>query len=214
MISKLVYISGGDNFAPDEIKAALDEIRQNLGLPDDVVLFGLPTDALMEEPMVVTDDIPAPTDIPDHKVLQFPDIKKKSILNVIKRQDVGIDEIRPSPSPAQNEPIIPKNLLVVDDDDDIDTDDAPERSIAELMGEMPGMDADDTPQKSSLVDEFGDFLDKEQESKPAANAKKPKPFGRSRKGPLNLLGDLFSYAGMAANDDAEEYALPDFIKRP
>jgi hypothetical protein len=195
MRTKLVYISGGGAFAPSEIKAALDEIRQNLGLEDDIVLFGLPVDEL-----AVVNDSEA---VPDHKVLQFPSAKKRSILNVIKTG--------PGEAETSDAPLISDSPLVVDDTDSIDADG---RSITDLMGEMPGMSEDELPKKPDLADEFREFLDKEDVAAPAAPAKKPKPFGRKSKNPLNLLGDLFSYAGMAANDDAQDFVLPDFIKRP
>jgi hypothetical protein len=198
MRAKLVYISGGDNFAPADVKAALDDIRRSLGLPADMVLFGLPVDSLAAEAA-------------DHKVLRLPQSSKKSILNVISAS--GPDQL------VQAAPTIADEPLVVSDDepDEFAPDDfAPDAgrpaesgSITELLGKLPPL-GEEPPPPGSLADEFADFLDKEE--KP--DQKKAKPFVRKKKPFNNLLGDLFSYAGMAANDDSQGFQLPDFIKRP
>jgi len=204
MKSKLVYISGGDLFTPSEIKSALDEIRENLELPDDVVLFGLPVDELTEQP---EEQVIEERPVTEHKVLQFPGIQKKSILNVIKSPETPIVEVEIEEIKISEKPLVVDVL-------ESDIDQSGERSITDLMGEMPSMNEDAPSKKSSLSEEFEDFLAHE-EKKPRAHAKKPKPFGSSkRKNPLNLLGDLFSYTGIAANDDAEEFTMPSFIKRP
>ncbi|MDR1071941.1 MAG: hypothetical protein LBL21_04850 [Rickettsiales bacterium] len=191
MRTKLVYISGGDNFAPAEIKRALDEIRQTLGLSDDIVLFGLPVDGLAEAE-------PKPA-VQDHKVLQFPSIKRKSILNVIEK---------PAPRLEEKEAAISDARLVVNDTPDGDDD-----SITKLFEGLPSMTEEAPPAEAKgLGEEFEEYLDKEDGPKPA---KKVKPFGRKGKGAFNnVLGDLFSFAGIAANDDGEDFTLPDFIKRP
>jgi hypothetical protein len=189
MRTKLVYISGGDNFPPKEIKHALDEIRQTLNLSADIVLFGLPVDSLAEV-------APEPA-LQDHKVLQFPSIKRKSILNVIE-----------NPARQHEEAGLSDTRLIVNEGYDDDG-----ASITKLFEELPSM-AEETPpaRAKGLSEEFEEYLDKEDEPKPT---KKVKPFGRKSRGAFNnVLGDLFSFAGIAANDDGEDFTLPDFIKRP
>ena len=222
---KLIYISGADAVAPERIKSALDEIRKNLNLPADTVLFGLPVDGVeaAAAPAIAVNESPAVgAVIKDNKVLQFPAAKKKSILSVIKTHTP-----KPAPPPAVEiedeveEITLPDNALpgvpLMVDDADADFGERT-RSITDLMNDMPGMDEDEPEPKPNLVEEFGDFLNKERDAEHDAAPKKiektPRPFGRKTKGPLNLLGDLFSYAGMAANDDVQDFVLPDFIKRP
>jgi hypothetical protein len=198
MRTKLVYISGGDIFAPDDIKRALDEIRQTLNLPADVVLFGLPVDSLAESEPVMQ----------EHKVLQFPTVKKKSILNVIENPS------RHAEAEAEEEVGIADGRLVVNDGEE--NDDA--SNITKLFDGLPSLAEETVPPpappapEKKLADEFEEYLDKDEELKPA---KKAKPFGRKGKSAFNnVLGDLFSFAGIAANDDGEDFTLPDFIKRP
>jgi hypothetical protein len=206
MRTKIVYISGGEGASPSGIKSALDEIRKTLSLPADVVLFGIPADLLPKGSSA--EAAAAPADAKDFKVLQFPEAKKKSILNVIKNPE------QENKKAAEEEIVLPDGLLLDGGGAD-ETAAPPSRSITDLMGEMPGMD-DDEPKKQNIVEEFGDFLSKEalRPSEPKKIEKTPRPFGRKGRGPLNLLGDLFSYAGMAANDDVQDFVLPDFIKRP
>ena len=216
MQTKVVYISGGEGASPSGIKSALDEIRKTLDLPADVVLFGVPADLLSkgaEKAATVVAPVAASADVKDFKVLQFPEAKKKSILNVIKNPEQENKKV------AREEEIVPPDGLFPDVGDFAVDEPGPVdsavRSITDLMGEMPGMD-DDEPKKQNIVEEFGDFLSKEA-AKPTESKKiekTPRPFGRKGRGPLNLLGDLFSYAGMAANDDVQDFVLPDFIKRP
>lgn len=220
MKTKVIYISGGDDVAPAEIKSALDGIRKDLGLGADTVLFGLPLDA-GEKPL------------PDHRVLRFPtEGSKKSILHVIKNSEEKEGKIKIADGP-----------LVVDIEDADEAGEEKEeikrdRSITEIMGDIPAMDEDAVggdagvsavipavipakagtgtgtgTERSDLAEEFGNFLENEP-AEPSSAEKRPRPFGRKSKGPLNILGDLFSYAGMAANDDREDFTLPDFIKRP
>ncbi|MDR1361578.1 MAG: hypothetical protein LBJ18_04765 [Rickettsiales bacterium] len=44
MKTKIVYISGGDNFDAASVRAALDEVRKAVDLPSDVILFGISVD--------------------------------------------------------------------------------------------------------------------------------------------------------------------------
>lgn len=201
---KLVYISGGDVFAPSDIKSALDEIRKALSLPDDIVLFGLPVDEMDDNAVPkIAQPAKAAPNVSDHKILQFPDARRKSILNVIGSPAIAAEEADAG---------ISDTPLVVSDSDN---DDADESSITELLDELPSMMEDEAPKQSALVEEFGEFLDNDKPEPEKAPAKKPKPFGRKGKNPFNnLLGDLFSYAGIAANDDVQDFTLPDFIKRP
>lgn len=210
MKTKLVYISGGDNCPPAEVKAALDEIRKSLDLPLDVVLFGIPVDASAQGSAAVQEP-----GFSSHKIIQFPNSSKKSIINVITNPDPDAEETDVTAIAKENfdEITMPDDVPLVVEDVDFDVSvSGPERSITDLMGEMPALGDDSLSQKSSLVEEFGNFLEHEPAQK--KTEKKAKPFGRKGRGALNLLGDLFSYAGMAANDDAADFTLPDFIKRP
>ncbi|MDR1826331.1 MAG: hypothetical protein LBQ49_01405 [Rickettsiales bacterium] len=194
MKSRFVYISGGADASPAEIKSALDDMRKTLCLPSDVVLFGLPIEG--DEAAVAAPVI----DVKSRKVAQVGAVQKKSsILSVIK-------------NPDEEEISIPSDLLAANGGEAAQES---SRSITDLMGEMPGMEEDEEPKKQGLVEEFGDFLVKEVEpAESKKSGKAPKPFGRKGRGLNNLLGDLFSYAGMAANDDVQDFVLPDFIKRP
>jgi hypothetical protein len=199
MRTKLVYISGGDSFSPGEIKSALDEIRRTLNLPEDMVLFGLPVDDLTEKEPDIRDKTQ------DHKILQFPDVKRKSILNVI------------APSAEDDPEEMPDEIKLSDEILMAPDDGGEESSITDLLDTLPSMNEDELPIKSNsakdLAEEFGDFLDRDEEKSPTR--KKAKSFGRKTRMPFsNLLGDLFSYAGIAANDDSQDFTLPDFIKRP
>ncbi|MDR2268915.1 MAG: hypothetical protein LBD94_01905 [Rickettsiales bacterium] len=207
MKTKLVYISGGECFAPAEIKSALDEIRHSLDLPSDIVLFGLPIDGLADGAAADTLNEKSVPSVPDHKILQFPNVRRKSILNVIENPTASIThENNEHTYPAK---IVDEPLVVSNNDDD------EESSITALLDGLPSMNEDELPKKPDLAEEFDDFLDKEEAAEKAAPAKKPKPFGRKGKNPFNnLLGDLFSYAGIAANEDVADFTLPDFIKRP
>jgi len=87
---KPVYISGGGEFTPSEIKAELDKLRISMGLDNDIVLFGIPVDELISKESVKSDKIPEKKTVnsnnyqdDSHKIIQFPEIGKKSILNVI-----------------------------------------------------------------------------------------------------------------------------------
>jgi hypothetical protein len=199
MRTKLVYISGGDSFSPGEIKSALDEIRRTLNLPEDMVLFGLPVDDMAGEEPNIRDRTQ------EHKILQFPDVKRKSILNVI------------APSAEDNSEETPDEIMLSNEIIMAPDDGGEESSITELLDTLPSMHEDEPPMKSNsakdLAEEFGDFLDRDEEK--SATRKKARSFGRKSRMPFgNLLGDLFSYAGIAANDDSQDFTLPDFIKRP
>ena len=207
MRTKLVYISGGDSLTPAEIKAALDGIRKNLNLPADTVLFGLPTPA---------DTAPATSPpVQDHKILQFPKVKKSSILNVIE-------------NPEEKSALADAPLVVDDVDDAAEPTEAAEEDapgITALFDGLPplGEEEEDAPPTAiaptaateSMVQEFSEYLSKSGDGRESpAPVKKARPFGRKGKGVLTNMFDLFTWAGNAANDDEEDFALPDYIKRP
>ena len=205
MKTKLVYISGGEKFAPSEVQSALDEIRRGLNLPADVMLVGMPVESKDPDSSV---DAPAPAH--EHKILQFPKVKKASILNVL---GAVTDEEGATPATIELSDV----PLVVDDTDDDVVVSEEEASITALFDGLPSM-SEDAPIEPArpMVKEFGEFLDKEPQAEPEAIVtKKARPFGRKTKGKFNnVLGDLFSFAGIAANDDDEDFKLPDFIRRP
>ena len=226
---KPVYISGGEGFAPSEIKAALDEVRRSMGLPGDIVLFGVPVDQLESEESVKIENIgkipakktvnaAAPSKI-DNKIIQFPPVGKKSILNVIANPT---ETTQSADSDLMDEIKITNDAFGMGGADDdmeevVDTGESQveaedDASITALFKGLPPLAEESADARPSLAQEFGAYLDKD-EDEPAP--KKAKPFGRKKKSAFNnVLGDLFSFAGMAANDDAEEFKLPDFIKRP
>jgi len=201
MKTKLVYISGGDDFAPTEIKAALDDIRKNLSLPGDVVLFGLPVDNLAEERVKAeiakaAEVAPPPAakerDKPG-KVVPFP--RKKPILNVIGQATAAKtadDDLLAPPTPGES------------DEDGGDAD------ITKLLDTIGPMSEPPPKAQAKLATEFVGWLAEDDEPKAAA-PKKARPFGKRRL-PFGI-GDLFEYAGIAANDDPG-FTLPSFIKRP
>jgi len=224
---KPVYISGGGKFTPSEIRAALDEIRISMGLDDDIVLFGLPIDELESaEDLTIENIIPEKKTVnsssytdEDHKIIQFPRIGKKSILNVIA-SPIETSSIDKNTDLTDEIAIQGDTFDMGSDYEDIseeldestaDDGDAA-ASITALFKGLPPLAAEPTDKRPSLAQEFGAYLEKEDDPEPQ---KKAKPFGRKKKSTFNnVLGDLFSFAGMAANDDAEEFKLPDFIKRP
>lgn len=198
MKTRFIYISGGEGVHPTDIKTALDEIRKNLGLSNDVVLFGIPVDKEISNTLVDENSIKSAS-VQEHKVLPFPSskTKKSSILNVIEN---------PLSENKDPEPIFDDRLIVDENSE--------ESSITDLLGKMPGFNEEEIPTaepRKNLAEEFNEFLEKNEE-KPAL--KKAKPFKRKKNVFTNVLGDLFSYNGIAANDDAHEFKLPDFIKRP
>jgi len=203
MKTKLVYISGGDNFAPAEIKGALDEIRKNLSLPGDVVLFGLPVDSLaaerMETKIAKAAEVAEPPAEKERakpgRTVQFP--KKKPILHVIGQATAAKtahDDLLAPVDPGESGK----------EGDDAD--------ITQLLSEIEPMNdgAAAVPKaQAKLASEFVEFLGKEEPK--AAAPKKARSFGKRRL-PFGI-GDLFEYAGIAANDDSG-FTLPSFIKRP
>ncbi|MDR1027499.1 MAG: hypothetical protein LBL46_03730 [Rickettsiales bacterium] len=207
MKTKRVFISGGENYPPEEIKAELDKIRAELMLGDDVVLFGIPAET-NREPQTANREA---------KIIPFP-IRKKPILNIIARPEDSTPE--PAAAPTRIE-IEQTERLVVDFDDA--EDDEP-TSITDILGKLPSISEDPLPAQSmpaaqaaagttagiALTDEFVDFLDKD----PLPKKTKVLPFKRKKNAFTNVLGDLFTFAGGAANDDSRDYVLPDFIKRP
>ena len=227
---KPVYISGGSNFKPNEIKRALDEVRNSLGLPEDVVLFGVPvdgqeSDSVDEVPVKVVNaknkqparhasraEVQYSTD-ETHKVIQFH--PKKSILNVISSGKPSFAKATAGEQDTEDEITLPDNFLSTKDEVQEIKETAAfardgDESITALFAKVPALEEE--PSRPTLVQEFSNYLDAEEKTSPA---KKTKPFARKSRGTFNnVLGDLFSFAGMAANDDAEEFKLPDFIKRP
>jgi hypothetical protein len=219
MKTRLVYISGGENAVPTDIKAALDEIRKNLGLSDDVVLFGIPVDDIEQKPT-----------LQEHKILQFP---KKSILNVIENASIEPQTESASEEPKYT-PDYVEEIVSVEEPKEIEAAEIEEEfsyeplvvndvssessSITDILGKIPGMNDEITSvshqNTPSLVKEFNEFLDKAPEENTVSVPKKAKPFARKKNIFTNVLGDLFSYAGGAANEDVQSFTLPDFIKRP
>jgi len=55
MKRKIVYISGGDAFDMNDVRAAFDEVRSTLNLDSDTILFGVPVD--IENNNAVTDSV-------------------------------------------------------------------------------------------------------------------------------------------------------------
>jgi hypothetical protein len=45
MKTKIIYISGGEVFAPSDVRTAFDEVRRMLNMPADTVFFGVPVDS-------------------------------------------------------------------------------------------------------------------------------------------------------------------------
>jgi hypothetical protein len=263
MKKKIVYISGGDAFDVNDVRAAFEEVRNTLNLDSDTLLFGVPVD----EPVQVADVQPEPVscapDIaidvtPDDNVVPEPEIESDSTPE--NNSDIAIDDSENAvpilsvlatseekSGDTDSEIIIESEHTVLSDTDVTDKDDditemlnttVPEdgeKTLEELLESMAPLreDVHNEPEMSNtgesestakddvdatlenLASEFVETQDKMPSAKKTSERgkigklKNILPFKKMKKDDSGLMGDLFGWAGIAAND--EDFSIPGFF---
>jgi len=239
MKTKVIYISGGETFAPEQIRAAFDEIRDNLGIDSDVVMFGVPIDSNTAAAKEIVTEVA-------HTTQEIKKVKVQNTQSQVKKSPPILSVITATASPViESEPIaeeIPESVAARFDDS-ATLDDAPmAQSIEDLFddlvpvaedvkvdiskddldnikmtsAEVELFDSDDAdPTLSQLATEFAntdtDILDKKQKISRVGKLRTPLPFKNKKDSAASRLGDLFGWAGVAANDD-DGFDMPGFFK--
>ena len=99
--------------------------------------------------------------------------------------------------------------------EDFDTDNQPEENISDFEFETPEPDEDEDATLAQLASEFAKTEDKiVVDNKPETHGKIGKlknilPFKKMKQQDNSLMGDLFGWAGIAAND--EDFSMPGFF---
>ncbi|MCL2331455.1 MAG: hypothetical protein FWC61_02820 [Proteobacteria bacterium] len=282
MKTKIIYISGGEVFAPGDVRAAFEEVRKMLNMDADTVVFGVPVDsddigAARADIMAINksapinatpDELPwMPADGPRPPAqARTPATgaekgrarKKKD--DVAAQEPADAAEEKPSSAPilsvlgaVQSGKPEPEIVIVAEEiaeDAEITTttttvseiitietktEKAP--TIEDIFAELEPLKEDKivdfAPDKSDAAGTAADIETDETLSKmaeefaaaqkdipetPAARGSKIGklknilPFKKAKKDDPSIFGDLFGWAGIAANDDDERFALPDFFR--
>lgn len=99
--------------------------------------------------------------------------------------------------------------------EDFDTDNQPEENLSDFDFETPKSDEDEDATLAQLASEFAKTEDKiVVDNKPETHGKIGKlknilPFKKAKREDNSLMGDLFGWAGIAAND--EDFSMPGFF---
>ncbi len=219
MKTKIIYISGSKIHCPDDVRCAFDEVRSALNLSEDTVLFGVPVEENMQDiqPKVVNDleikkteeeKIEAPVVSPEPaKVIPILSVlggkKTQTDSQKIKEEEIPVPEIREELTEDLPEP-------------------EEEKTLEKLFEKLTPLDAavvaevaeesESDSVLAKLASEFAEVADDLPEEKPASKIGKLKnilPFKKSKREEPGIMGDLFGWAGIAANDD--EYSMPGFF---
>jgi hypothetical protein len=234
--NKIIYISGGEKLDRAAIKIAFDEVRQVLGLGADVLLFGVPLEdkvadcnAQKEEsgddatppvskpkqarkpkaPEVATEPEPVPERvIPILSVLSGGKANNQESEPVPEQPiewDAALDEDLPTPAPKTIEEIF-ENLTPLAEEKIIECprDDSDDARIQDI-------DNDATLSKlaAEFVETQSDPIAEPVKQSRTSRLKNILPFKKAKKDETSVLGDLFGWAGIAANDD--DAVVPGFF---
>ena len=277
MKTKIIYISGGEIFEPEDVRAALAEVRKMMNMDADTVVFGVPVDS---------DDIGAAapavnisaamhhdTNIPQQTADQAASVTETSAATKPKRarkkkedfvpeEQMDDAEAKPASAPilsvlgavqsGKSEP----ETIAVDEEEEvteiteittttttisetitIETKTEKTPTIEDIFAELeplkedkivdfaPGgtngaAAADDIEMDetlSKMAEEFASAQKDIPETPAARGSKIGKlknilPFKKAKKEDPSIFGDLFGWAGIAANEDDERFALPDFFR--
>jgi hypothetical protein len=233
MNKKIIYISGGESFSINDIRAAFDEVRETLGLSPDTVLFGVPTDAPITQPE--TQSVTAIRAIQTETKTEETTEENTNdtpipILSVLsgKTPDISVSITEPDPVKIETVSITIEEMIA----DEIPQNET-EKTLEQLLESMKPLQEDIpeprpettpiTPESTidatleKLATEFADVQDEEPVIKNPTittgrigKLKNILPFKKAKRDESGLMGDLFGWAGIAANDD--EFSMPDFFK--
>jgi len=229
MKKKIVYISGAEVFGADDVRAAFDEVRATLNLDADTILFGVPIDNLDAKTESVADEQTKPAaSIEPEPVKEEPETQNTDSNVVPILSVLGANATVETPEEPVPEPI-----------DDILDDEMPvattEQTLEELLEKMTPLredvhleTSDDEPSDSisetksaddatleNLASEFAKVQDtipapkKTSERGKISKLKNILPFKKIKRDDSGLMGDLFGWAGIAANDD--DFSMPGFF---
>ncbi|MBO4683635.1 MAG: hypothetical protein J5611_03635 [Alphaproteobacteria bacterium] len=229
MKKKIVYISGAEVFGADDVRAAFDEVRATLNLDADTILFGVPIDNLDAKTESVADEQTKPAaSIEPEPVKEEPETQNTDSNIVPILSVLGANATVETPEEPVPEPI-----------DDILDDEMPvattEQTLEELLEKMTPLredvhleTSDDEPSDSisetksaddatleNLASEFAKVQDtipapkKTSERGKISKLKNILPFKKIKRDDSGLMGDLFGWAGIAANDD--DFSMPGFF---
>ena len=262
MKKKIVYISGGDKFDVNDVRAAFEEVRSALNLGVDTVLFGVPVDEPAQvvdansglvECETTTDDVvqcdeivPEPQIEPEilqdaNDNIPADEAEKEEtavpILSVLASQTsesehddthAEIDVSDTEPVKAEENITEMLNTTIPDDGEktleELLESMAPLREDVHNEPELPNQDIDKSRSAEqddvdatleNLASEFVETQDKM--PKPKKTSERGKigklknilPFKKMKKDDTGLMGDLFGWAGIAAND--EDFSIPGFF---
>jgi hypothetical protein len=229
MKKKIVYISGAEVFGADDVRAAFDEVRATLNLDADTILFGVPIDNLDAKTESVADEQtkPAasiePEPVKEEPETQNTDSNVVPILSVLGAKATVETPEEPVPEPIDD---------ILDDEMPVAT---TEQTLEELLEKMTPLredvhleTSDDEPSDSisetksaddatleNLASEFAKVQDtipapkKTSERGKISKLKNILPFKKIKRDDSGLMGDLFGWAGIAANDD--DFSMPGFF---
>lgn len=267
MKKKIVYISGGDAFDVNDVRAAFEEVRNTLNLDSDTILFGVPVD----EPVQAADAIPEPapviceTTVISDTITAEPDSVLATESESNAQENIIADDSDDEPVVESENavPILSVLASKTSEPEIMDTDseenhselaetdaedaditemlntDAPEvateKTLEELLESMAPLREDihnisdpldeDKSESSNpddvdatlenLASEFVETQDKMPKTKKSSERgkigklKNILPFKKMKKDDSGLMGDLFGWAGIAAND--EDFSIPGFF---
>ena len=250
MKKKIVYISGGNAFDVNDVRAAFDEVRSTLNLDADTILFGVPVDSENEsadasdkmcevstvEIMPETPE-PAIENIQENQLDNTDETPVVPILSVLggdsdkTQEEFTEDSVEEVEQPTETE-IDTDITEMLNDDMPVDTSEktleelletmAPLREDAhiesvELNEEVPS-DSVDTETDATLENLASEFATTQIKSPlPKKGAERGRigklknilPFKKIKRDDTGLMGDLFGWAGIAAND--EDFTIPGFF---
>lgn len=155
MKTKIIYISGGDVFAPSDVRDAFEEVRKMLNLAPDTVIFGVPVDA---------DDIGAGRGAP-MVMATSPMPASVAVPTAENNSDVNVPASEKPKRGRKNKTMdaVPESVAIVDapvSDPVADApDDAAPTPILSVLGIMKPT-ADDTPESDNGED-IVDIMDDE-----------------------------------------------------
>lgn len=235
MKKKIVYISGAEDFSVADVRAAFDEVRATLNLDSDTILFGVPIDEMnaqtesvvdaktKPEQEVIVEVKPEPEPIKEEPKTENADSNIAPILSVLGKQttvetpveaadesigDVLTDEMPIATTEQTLEELLEK-MTPLREDVRIDlVDDA-------VAQDTPVVDEQDDATLENLASEFSKIQDtmpvqkKASERGKISKLKNILPFKKVKRDDSGLMGDLFGWAGIAANDD--EFSMPGFF---
>lgn len=214
MKTKIIYISGGDAFNPEEVRNAFDEVRKMLGLADDTVLFGIPTDSdYIKDVKRETRNVKRETKI--EAATEPVADKPIPILSVLGAKESEEWKVESGDNIEPEKETIPKNIDLSEEVreiakpaeklEDIFDKLSPlqeEKFISSAIEPSP-LDTDLDPVLQKMAIEIA-VTEEPLPEKPVKTSrlKNILPFKKAKKEEsTSMLGDLFGWGGIAANDE-------------